>query len=167
MKKHKIWTRKKCKEEALKYNTPWEWGRNSNSSYSTSLKAGWHSYCTAHMYKKRMKWDEKELIEIIHKCSTLQKLRNKYPTAYSAITRYKFTNKDIKDAFDKLSKEIPSTSKFTPKFMRQEAKKYNRRKDFCKKSGGCHSAAKKYDKTHPGFFESICKHMLFLNGLNI
>jgi hypothetical protein len=62
MKSKKKWTRSKCKQEALKYKTPWEWGKNHAGSYLASKKYGWHPYCTAHMTKKKMKWLEKSLV---------------------------------------------------------------------------------------------------------
>ena len=45
--------KKKCIEEALKYNTSGEWSKNSSASYSSSRRNGWLDECTTHMLKTR------------------------------------------------------------------------------------------------------------------
>jgi hypothetical protein len=45
------WTKEKCLEESLKYNTKTEWMKNSRSSYSAAHKNKWADYCSSHMVK--------------------------------------------------------------------------------------------------------------------
>lgn len=46
------WTKDKCKEEALKYETKADFQYNSSTSYSVSLKNGWISDICIHMKNK-------------------------------------------------------------------------------------------------------------------
>lgn len=43
------WTKSRCVEEASKYQSKSDWRKKSSSSYSISLKNGWHKECCAHM----------------------------------------------------------------------------------------------------------------------
>ena len=43
------WTKEKCKEDALKYNTKTEWGKSSGGAYNSVCKNGWIDECCGHM----------------------------------------------------------------------------------------------------------------------
>ena len=45
------WTKEKCLEESIKYNTKTDWVKNSNNSYSAAFKNNWIDYCSSHMIK--------------------------------------------------------------------------------------------------------------------
>jgi hypothetical protein len=46
------WTKEKCIEEALKYNTRNEWKKSNSSSYTKAGKNGWYDECTIHMINR-------------------------------------------------------------------------------------------------------------------
>jgi len=45
------WTKEKCLEESLKFNTKTEWIKTPHSSYSIAHRNGWIGYCSSHMKK--------------------------------------------------------------------------------------------------------------------
>ena len=45
------WTKERCMQEALKYNTISEWRTNNQSSHNKAKKENWFEECTAHMIK--------------------------------------------------------------------------------------------------------------------
>ena len=50
-KPHGYWTKERCQEEALRYNTKSEFIRESVGAYTSSLKKGWLEEVCAHMIK--------------------------------------------------------------------------------------------------------------------
>jgi hypothetical protein len=52
------WTYERCKEEALKYNRPSDWSKNSIGSYTAARKMGWVDECTSHMTIRKTKPDK-------------------------------------------------------------------------------------------------------------
>jgi hypothetical protein len=46
-----FWTKERCMQEALKYNTISEWRTNNQSSHDKAKKENWFEECTAHMIK--------------------------------------------------------------------------------------------------------------------
>jgi hypothetical protein len=49
------WTKEKCIEDALKYNSVSEWVRNSRSVYGITIRNGWYEECTIHMVRIRIR----------------------------------------------------------------------------------------------------------------
>jgi hypothetical protein len=49
------WTKERCIEEALKYNTVLEWRTTNQLTYNKSRKNGWLYECTKHMTKLKRK----------------------------------------------------------------------------------------------------------------
>ena len=45
------WNLENCKEEALKYNRPIDWAKNSGGSYNAAHKNDWLDECSSHMTK--------------------------------------------------------------------------------------------------------------------
>ena len=43
------WTKERCDEDALKYNSRSEWNKNNSSAYSAAHKNGWLDECCKHM----------------------------------------------------------------------------------------------------------------------
>lgn len=52
-KKDRGWTKKKCKDNALKFSTVSDWKYSKGSSLKTAVKKGWYSDCTRHMKKSK------------------------------------------------------------------------------------------------------------------
>lgn len=46
------WTKKRCKEDALKYDARSIWKANNGSAYYVAMKNGWLKYCCRHMVRK-------------------------------------------------------------------------------------------------------------------
>jgi predicted GIY-YIG superfamily endonuclease len=51
LKPNGYWTKEKCLEESLKYNTKTNWIKHSISSYSAAHRNNWIDYCSSHMIK--------------------------------------------------------------------------------------------------------------------
>ena len=47
--------KERCIEEALKYKTKGDWGKNNSASYMSAKKNGWFDECTAHMLTLKIK----------------------------------------------------------------------------------------------------------------
>lgn len=57
------WTLNKCKKEALKYKTRFEWAKSNISSYSFARKNNWLDECCLHMKILKKEWSEKKCIQ--------------------------------------------------------------------------------------------------------
>lgn len=55
-----IWTKEKCKEEALKYENILDFRKFSNKAYKASYVNGWLDEIGSHLLYKYKKWDKEE-----------------------------------------------------------------------------------------------------------
>lgn len=83
------WTKEKCVEEALNYNSIKEWRKFNQMSYKIAYYNDWLIECTAHIDKGRKPrgyWDKEKCIEEALKYKTrTQFLRNNKPCYNSAL----------------------------------------------------------------------------------
>jgi hypothetical protein len=80
------WTFEKCLQNALKYNSPIEWGKSDNKSYIAAIRRGWIEECTSHMTKMK-KWTLEECKEITLKYDQIAEWRKSDGKSYSAALR--------------------------------------------------------------------------------
>ena len=65
-KKSGYWTKEKCLENALKYNTRKEWFKKSGGAVKSAKKNGWYDECVKHMvrfYKPKGYWTKEHCME--------------------------------------------------------------------------------------------------------
>ena len=81
-----FWTKEKCNEEALKYNTRGEFKKNSTSAYNKSLSKKWINEICFHMIKiKNVKeyWNKEKCQEEALKYKTRGEYSKKSSASYS------------------------------------------------------------------------------------
>lgn len=81
------WTFEKCKVEALKYSTKYEFQKNSGSAYNSALKNNWLNIITTHMIKTQRPtgyWNIERCKIEAHKYKTRFEFQKKSSSAYSA-----------------------------------------------------------------------------------
>ena len=66
------WTKEKCLESALKYQTREEWKQNESAALGAALKHKWYYECTVHMQKLRGFWTKELCLESALKYQTLK-----------------------------------------------------------------------------------------------
>lgn len=80
-----IWTKEKCKEEALKYDTRNSFYVNSGSAYSTSAKNKWLDDICSHMIKLKHHedyWTKDKCTELALTCENRKEFHLKYNAAH-------------------------------------------------------------------------------------
>ena len=84
------WTKERCQEESLKYNTRTEYKTNNGSSYRKALKKGWLDEICEHMgyIRHPNNFFTKKKIKIKSKlCKCKTEFHNKYPKEYDSAQR--------------------------------------------------------------------------------
>ena len=78
------WTYNKCKDEALKYNTRWELGKNCPGAYNSIIKNKWQDDIFSHIKTKKLRnyWSEDECKKISLKYKTRKEFSIKSSRAY-------------------------------------------------------------------------------------
>ena len=82
-----FWTKEKCNEEALKYNTRGEFKKNSTSAYNKSLSKKWINEICFHMIKiKNVKeyWNKEKCQEEALKYTTRSEFQKNNGSAFLA-----------------------------------------------------------------------------------
>lgn len=90
-----IWTKEKCYEEALKYNTKSDFRKYSPVAYSTSIKNKWINDICTHMYKFKTKpifWTKEKCYEAANLCKTKTEFAKKYGAAYNLARKNNWIN---------------------------------------------------------------------------
>ena len=81
-----VWTKEKCQEEALKYNSRSDFRKNSMSSYNKSIKKKWLDEICSHMIVKRNKngfWTKEKCQEEALKYNSRSDFNKNSISAYS------------------------------------------------------------------------------------
>lgn len=89
------WTFDRCKEEALKYNTRYEFQKKSGSAYNVALKNKWLVIICSHMIKTQKPtgyWTFDRCKKEASKYSTRYEFQKKSISAYSAASKKKWLN---------------------------------------------------------------------------
>lgn len=133
------WTKKTCREEALKYKTRGEFAKKSAGAYDVARRKKWLDDYT--WFEEKQKpvgfWDVYEnCFNAAKQCRTKSDFIHKYSTAFVHARE----NDWLKDYtwFNDV-KRAPRRWDFYATF--EEAKKYKTRKDFAKGSSGAYKAA--------------------------
>ena len=143
------WTKERCLEEALKFETRQEF--NNTPAYQASIRNGWFDDVMQHFPVIRRtieSWTKEECTE--------EALRYTKRSDFSAGSHGAYTASKYKGWLDDICVHMDNESKPQWNFdaCRQEALKYSTRAEFKRESGGAYAAARR-----ARWLDDICKHM--------
>ena len=132
------WTKERCLEEALKYDSRSEWQKKSSSSYNASKQNGWFDECVAHMvvfFISVDSWLKETCIEEARKYETKTKWLKTNNSSYKAAKKNGW--------FDECTAHMIQTQKpagyWTKEKCLEEALMFNIKEEW--KKNGRHSYA--------------------------
>jgi isopentenyldiphosphate isomerase len=149
------WTKERCQEEALKYNSRIEFRKNS-PAYQASFRKGWIDEICSHMIelkKSKGHWTKERCREEALKYNSRSEFEKNSPSAYSASRKNGWID-EICSHMVELQKPV---GYWTKEKCKEEALKYNSRSDFQKNSGSVYVVSRKN-----GWLDEICSHMVEL-----
>jgi hypothetical protein len=140
------WTKKKIFEEALKYNRPSDWAKNSGGSYGASVKNGWLRECCAHMTIRKTKpdrfwWDKNNCITDALKYKSKSEWFNNNATAVASAKKMGWYDECIIPYYGYIEEELVQTYYK----LNEELKTSNNEKDWLIKNKKSYLLAKKLD----------------------
>jgi len=151
------WTKERCVEDALKYDTKQKWRKNSGGSYSMALKKkDWFKECTTHMKFREKKpagfWENKEnCLKEALKYSTKSEWSKNSNASYYSTKKYGWYDECISH-MDEIQK--PNHYWNDKKLCMEEALKYKTKSEWQRGSSSSYVSAKKN-----GWFDECIKHM--------
>lgn len=149
------WTYEKCKEEALKYKDRSEFKIKSGTAYNKASKNNWINKICSHMIehqKPKGYWTIEKCHEEALKYTTKIDFRNNNLPAYNAAYKHKWFDKICSHM---IIKKVFPKNYWTKELCQLEAKKYQYRYEFQKKSIGAYKSA-----FNNSWLDEICSHMV-------
>ena len=159
------WSEEDLANEALKYQTPKDFSKNSKSAYSLALKKGKDFYdkITSHFDRSSYNfWDEKSVEDEALKYNTIRDFREKSNNAYARASSMG------KDFFEKITSHMFRERKkqdrkfYTDDELKQEALKFKTKKEFANNNNAAYQQSMKRGKE---FYDNITSHMEYLGNL--
>ena len=148
------WTKEKCHEEALKYQTRVEFQKNSTSAYMCSFKKGYLEEICEHMISHIVPkgfWTKEKCINEVKKYNNISDFRKYSEYAYRAIIR--------NDWYDELCSHLTRKAVihgfYTKEKCKEIAIKYEKKTDFKKDFNRAYTLSRKN-----GWLDDICSHMI-------
>jgi hypothetical protein len=85
------WTKERCIEDALRFNTKTEWQQNDSTPTGIAIKNGWFEECTAHMTKNKPfgYWTTEICLKSAKKFKSIKEWSIGDTRAYQAASRLK------------------------------------------------------------------------------
>lgn len=133
----KIWTKDKCKKEALKYEYRFEFQKKSNGAYSAAFLNKWLDDICSHM-KSRI-WTKNKCKNEALKYNTKKEYRKNSSGSYSAALK----NKWLDDICNHMITSTKEKYYWTYDKCKEEALKYKNRTEFSKKSSYAYKLSSK------------------------
>ena len=153
------WTKEKCHEESLKFETRKEFALKSSTAYTKSMKNEWLDDICNHMiqkYKSSGYWTKEKCHEESLKYTTKGEFKKYGKGSYSASIRNGW--------HDELCSHMHQTSKpagyWTKEKCHEESLKYSKRIDFCNNSSSAYTKSLKMN-----WIDDICSHMITIGNL--
>ena len=144
------WTKENCKKEALKYKNIKDFQNKSPNVYKISCKNGWMEDITPHM-KRRAIWTyEKCKLEAL-KFNSLSIFRKESSTCYSKINKKGWSEL----LCSHMERSCNKNGYLTKELCKEEASKYNIKKDFRK---NCEDVYNFICKNN--WLEELCGHQI-------
>ena len=147
-----IWTKERCRIEAKKYKYKIDFIKKSQSAYVIANKNGWINEICKHMYiqkKENNYWTKERCHEIAKKCKYKYELKKKNPTVYKKLINMGW----VDEICNHMKSPIKKHGYWTKERCRIEAKKYNLRSVFQRKSVSAYTAAWKNN-----WLDEICNY---------
>jgi predicted GIY-YIG superfamily endonuclease len=108
----RLYTFDMVKVEALKYDRPYDFQKNSNRFYRAAQRHGWLKEVCSHMVSSKKFWTYEEVKIIISKCSTKQELRERHTSAYRWLLK-NLTNEE----FNQITSHLESSGNLTNRLI--------------------------------------------------
>ncbi len=151
----KYWTKERCHEETLKYESPFILKNNNNYVYVKCFKNKWlEEFYPKHEIKRGIFWTKEKCHEEALKYKTRKEFSNNSKSAY----RISIRNKWLDDICLHMVKK--PASYWTKDKCHEEALKYKTRTEFKNKS----YHAYKYSRINC-WFDEICTHMPIIGNM--
>ena len=153
------WTKDKCLESALKYNTIKEWSEKDSSAYTTAKKYNYIADCTKHMNKLKVQvprgyWTKDKCLESALKYNTIKEWKKNDNAALQAAKSNDWYGECIKH-MTKLKRESNSWTKET---IIEFVKKYKTPTEWRKDNQYSYNISRKN-----GWYDECIKHMTTIN----
>jgi predicted GIY-YIG superfamily endonuclease/nuclear transport factor 2 (NTF2) superfamily protein len=145
------WTKKRCHEEALKYNTRSKFQKHSNTAYCKSIREKWLDEICSHMVeikKPNNYWTKEKCAEISNQFNTKSEFRKKHSNIYAQAHRKGF----LDEICSHMQPERRPANFWTKENIIKEMEKYKTRAEFNKNAGGAALIARGY-----GWYDEIWK----------
>jgi hypothetical protein len=147
------WTKQRCAEDALNYETKYEWQKKSSSAYNTALKNDWMDECSGHMVTQKVPksfWTKERCLNEALKYDTRTDWRS------GSMNSYRVAKKN--GWFDECVKHMGPVVKYKGFWVKElcieEAVKYKTKNEWKKNSIGSYESARRN-----GWFDECVKHM--------
>lgn len=148
------WTKERCIEEALKYQSRKEFQVNCESAYSKARKNNWLDEICVHMEyvtKPKGYWNKAKCAEAALKYKTRLSFQKENEAAYTAARKYGW----LDDVCSHMTELLKPRGYWTKERCLKKALAYETRTDF---NIGCNGAYK--TALRKGWLEEICSHMV-------
>jgi hypothetical protein len=151
------WTKERCHEEALKFNSRWEFEKGCGRAYEISRRNGWLNDISSHMKQPNPNnkpygyWTKERCHEIALTCKTRKEFGVKYNRPY----RNARINGWLDEICSHMSLRYKPNGYWTKERCHEEALKYKSRKEFQSKCSGGYGVSFKN-----GWLDEICTHMI-------
>ena len=148
------WTEDRIRQQALKYDTRWEFQKNEQSAYSIAHRRNLLDDVCAHMEELRKPhgyWTEDRIQQQALKYDTRGEFKQNSKYAYAAAQRQNLLD-DVCSHMEELRKP---DGYWTKEIIHEQALKYDTRTDFARNDPAPYAAAKRL-----GIIDEVCSHML-------
>lgn len=153
MKPRGYWTKEKCQEEALKYESRKDFYKKSISAYKSSKNNNWLDEICMHMVEIIKHWTKEKCKEEALKYNNIKEFKTNCKTAYNKALKMKW----IDEICSHMTQLIKPKNYWTKEKCQEEALKYNCRLDFQHKSKSSYHKA-----LNEKWLDEICSHMIQL-----
>ncbi len=151
------WTKEKCKEEALRFQTRQEFRKISPTASSKVRKMGWDKELCSHMEKKKTPKDYWTVIKILKEAknyNTRSEFKNKSSSAYRAALKLGILERVCKHMISTAVIFSNNRTKWIKSACMKEARKYNSLKEFIRSSPVAYGKA-----LEKGWIDEIGSHL--------
>ena len=152
-KPHGYWTKERCHEEALKYNSRKDFHDNSSSAATKCMKNGWLDDVCLHMIeicKPKNYWTKERCYNEASKYNNRTNFQKNNTSAYISSRKNGWLN----DICSHMVEKIKPDGYWSKEVCQRESLKYNSRSEFNKNS------PKAYQQSWlNGWLNDICSHM--------
>jgi len=143
------WTKEKCIEDALKYNSQYDWLHLSGKAYNAARKCDWLDECCIHMDSVFSSWTKEKCMSSALKYQKLKDWYSNDVNAYNAARNY--------DWFEECTSHMTRRKVdgyWNKEVCIEDALNYTSRHEWQKNNNTAYSIARKN-----GWLEECCGHM--------